>query len=167
MSQPHESPTGSYLDTLLDKVLSEETPPDPSPAPQAQAASAMTAGNESDPLSLLLQNPALLSKLPTILSAAKPIMEILSGLSGQSAGAATPAPAITDATPSGNDDIAATAAAMAKVPQPSQRSFASKGDDRHTALLCAMKPYLSEDRRKAVDYILKLRSLGDLLKSLQ
>ena len=42
----------------------------------------------------------------------------------------------------------------------------SKGTDSRTALLCAMKPYLSEDRRNAVDYIVKLSRLGEILKTL-
>ena len=42
----------------------------------------------------------------------------------------------------------------------------SQTDDRRAALLCAMKPYLSHDRQQAIDYILKLSRLGDLLKTL-
>ena len=42
----------------------------------------------------------------------------------------------------------------------------SQTEERRAALLCAMKPYLSRDRQEAIDYILKLSRLGDLLKTL-
>ena len=37
-------------------------------------------------------------------------------------------------------------------------------EEHRDALLCALKPYLSEDRRQMVDRIMKLGQLGDLLK---
>jgi hypothetical protein len=42
----------------------------------------------------------------------------------------------------------------------------SPSADSRTALLCAMKPYLSRDRQNAIDYIVKIGKLGDILKTL-
>ena len=39
--------------------------------------------------------------------------------------------------------------------------------DRRTALLCALKPYLSPRRREAIDYITKISKLGDVMKNLK
>ena len=40
-------------------------------------------------------------------------------------------------------------------------------NDRRTALLCALKPYLSPKRREAIDYITKISKLGDVMKNLK
>ncbi len=93
----------------------------------------------SDLISSLLGNPELIAKLPAILSTVKPIIEML----GKSSGAA---PA-SEASP------------------PTEKK-PSTHDDRRAALLCAMKPYLSHDRQMAIDYIIKLSRLGDILKTL-
>ena len=42
----------------------------------------------------------------------------------------------------------------------------SKGG-RHEALLCALKPYLSEGRSQAVDYIIKLSQVSEILGKLR
>lgn len=47
---------------------------------------------------------------------------------------------------------------------PSQKSGESKGADRRAALLVALRPYLSESRREAVDYIVKISQVSDLIK---
>lgn len=36
--------------------------------------------------------------------------------------------------------------------------------DRRSALLCALKPYLSRERQMAIDYMLQFGKMGDLLK---
>lgn len=40
----------------------------------------------------------------------------------------------------------------------------SPREEHRDALLCALKPYLSEDRRQMVDHIIKLGQIGDILK---
>ena len=42
----------------------------------------------------------------------------------------------------------------------------SRDDHRH-ALLCALRPYLSRDRRDMIDYILKFGKIGDLIKKMK
>ncbi len=103
-------------------------------------------------LSSLLSNPEMLAKLPALLSSVKPIIDMLgtgSLSSPVSASVSTPIPA--------------SASQAAPV---SLTASQNKGADSRTALLCAMKPYLSRDRQNAIDYIIKLGRLGDILKTL-
>jgi hypothetical protein len=97
-----------------------------------------------DIFSSLLSNPELLAKLPSLISSVKPILDVLSSR-----------PEPKSAPPE-----AAQSTQAASVTK-------SKGKyDRHAALLCAMKPYLSRDRQNTIDYIIKLSRLGDILKNL-
>mgnify|MGYP003461402845 CR=1 FL=1 len=100
-----------------------------------------------DIVSALLSNPELLSKLPALLSSIKPIIDMLGiGSTGQaSVPVSAPAALGTSANPTAKQD---------------------KTADSRTALLSAMKPYLSPERQNAVDYIVKLGRLGDILKTL-
>ena len=65
---------------------------------------------------------------------------------------------------SNTENSQATTPVMNNLPQKSNDS-PHKGNER-TELLRAMKPYLSRDRQEAIDYIIKLGRLGDILKSL-
>ena len=40
-------------------------------------------------------------------------------------------------------------------------------EDRRSALLCALKPYLSPRRCQAIDYIIKLEKIGSLLQTIK
>jgi hypothetical protein len=40
-------------------------------------------------------------------------------------------------------------------------------DAKHRQLLCALKPYLSDSRKSAIDYILKISQMSGLLKGLK
>ena len=42
----------------------------------------------------------------------------------------------------------------------------SRGDDRRSCLLRALKPYLSEGRCEAIEYIIKFSALSGILKNL-
>ncbi len=112
-----------------------------------------------DIFSSVLSNPELLSKLPTIISSVKPIIEMFG--KGFYAAAATSAEASSNAVATSADATASTAVAKVKdIP------VSAKSSDSRTALLCAMKPYLSDERRNAVDYIVKISRLGEILKTL-
>ena len=104
-----------------------------------------------DILSSLLSNPEIISKLPQVISMLKPLMD-----SGASVPTATPAPnsAHVGSQPSSN----ATPAGLIK---PTKREC-----DNRAALLYALKPYLKRERQEAIDYMVKLSKLGDILKSL-
>lgn len=109
---------------------------------------------QNDLFSSLLSSPELLSKLPTIISTVKPLLEMLSVSSGQGASGHQSIP--TAAKP---DTLAEHLPVAAK-------SKDHGGNAHRSALLCALKPYLSSDRRQAIDYIIKLDRLGDVLKTL-
>lgn len=71
----------------------------------------------------LLSSPELMSKLPEVLEAIKPLV---------------------------------------KTGKPH-----SDAPDKRLALLCALKPYMSEHRREAIDYITKINKLGSIFKNLK
>lgn len=156
---PQESGGSGYLSELIkgvlalpDNELSKEAPPSPQTAAQSR--------DQGDLASLLLSNPALLEKLPTLLSMAKPLIGLLGNQAPQQSAAKESAPASlslpTKDEPAGAFDTSKSA----------KPAISHSDSDRRAALLCAMKPYLSADRREAIDYIIKLSRLGDLLKSL-
>lgn len=120
-------------------------------AKSTQTSSGGTLNTPSaDLLSSLLSNPELISKLPQMISLLKPLMSTFAqGTQTQSADGA-----------SGADSTTASAQALA-----SDNRKANVPDNR-AALLHAMKPYLSRERREAIDYIVKLERLGEILKSL-
>lgn len=103
-------------------------------------------------LSSLLQNPDIAAKLPKIMEALGPVMAEMRG-EGREAPAAE-----KSAETSGTEEqpIAQIVSAAGK-----KRSNSSSA--RRCALLKALEPYLSENRREAMEYIIKVTSLIDLL----
>ncbi len=152
---PSGTDTGASdtLGDILGKILGSQIQVGNQTAPQkeqpAQAGSENSgAGLSGDIFSSLLSNPDLLTKLPSIISAAKPIIEMMSQPKQQAS----------------SETATVSVGSALKPSQPSPH--ASHLTDNRTALLCAMKPYLSDDRRRVVDYIVKLGRLGDILKTL-
>lgn len=99
----------------------------------------------------LLSNPALLSALP----------QLLNGLGALSKGSvAQPA----DARPTSAPSVAASSTATGggaplttvKIPHL----------DRHTALLCAIKPYLGSSRQQAAEYLINLCRVWNTLQGM-
>ena len=84
----------------------------------------------------LLSNPALLSALPQLMSSLGPLL----GGGGQKS--AQPSPA---SQPQEGDSPSAAPQPKAGIPL-----------DRHTALLCAIKPYLGKDRQAAAEYMIQM-----------
>lgn len=97
--------------------------------------------NLTDGLGAVLSDPELLAKLPQVMAMLRPMME-------QAAPPSAAPPADTPA-----------AAALSPV-------AGKKPTDNCTALLLALKPFLSEDRRNAVDAMLRISALGDVLRRL-
>ena len=129
---PPALPQG-LLDRLLDEAEAAAPPaaePPPTPPPPVGQSSGETppppAGN---PLGLLLQNPALLSALPSLMENLSPLLSSLGGGAGTSPNATRP-----------------------------------HSIDRHTALLCALKPYLSPHRRETAETVLRLCKVWDALE---
>lgn len=48
-----------------------------------------------------------------------------------------------------------------------QKVHERRETDRREALLCALKPYVSEGRREAIDYIIRISQISDILKNIQ
>lgn len=149
------SDTGSadVLGDILGKILGSQIQGGNPTAPQKEqpeqaSAENIGSGMSGDIFSSLLSNPDLLMKLPSIISAAKPIIEMMSQTKQQAS----------------SETATVSAGSVLKPSQPSHH--ASHLTDNRTALLCAMKPYLSDDRRRVIDYIVKLGRLGDILKTL-
>ena len=122
------------------------------------AGNAGCANPIGDILSSVLSHPEALSKLPSVIATVKPILEMLG--KGLSVGSSPTHSAPSDAASSAYKPASATGAFS------KDTSATTKSSDSRTALLCAMKPYLSEERRNAVDYIVKLSRLGEILKTL-
>ncbi|MBQ4091325.1 MAG: hypothetical protein IJC64_03300 [Clostridia bacterium] len=140
--RPEEHADASQ-DALLSEILQRFSQNSASPHQQSPPSS--TLQPEGDIFSSLLQNPELLSNLPRLISIAKPLLETFMGQ-----GNASPAAK----APHVDSDH------RQSLPEP-------RGHDANrAALLCAMKPYLSPGRQTAIDYIIKLSRLGDILKTL-
>lgn len=99
--------------------------------------------NPADGIGAVLSNPELLAKLPQVMAMLRPMME--------GAAAQQPSPP----APEG-----------AGAPVSAKESATRPPTDNRTALLLALKPFLSEDRRNAVDAMLRISALGDVLRRL-
>ena len=97
--------------------------------------------NLTDGLGAVLSNPELLAKLPQVMAMLRPMME---QSAAQTAAPQADAPAVPASAPTAE----------------------KKPPDNRTALLLALKPFLSEDRRNAVDAMLRISALGDVLRRL-
>ena len=155
---PQSESSPDILGDILGKILGSQTQSTGEIATSESVPSGTGAGtsasNSQNPLlSSLLSNPELLVKLPSIISAAKPIIDMFSQ-SQKSLSAATSDSVATGALISGSDNKSAPT-----------RTLGREAECRN-ALLCAMKPYLSSDRQNTIDYIVKLSRLGDILKTL-
>ena len=140
---------GAGQDEILSSLIGRLGLNDDSSLPPKSQGAVGTNEAGGDLLSSLLSSPELLSKLPSIISSIKPIIELLGNRSAQ-----------------GDSHPAISTATLMEKPVSSHTDKPSPSADSRTALLCAMKPYLSEDRRNAIDYIVKLGRLGDILKTL-
>ena len=138
MPTPPPDP-GGLLERLLDEAENaaqpatgspptSDSPPIPPPA-TGDTPTDIPPPPAGNPLGLLLQNPALLSALPSLMENLSPLLSGLSRGTGSSPNAARP-----------------------------------HAIDRHTALLCAVKPYLSPERQSAADTVLRLCRVWDALE---
>ena len=144
------APLGNgYLSEILKSIASSPSTEAAHIDHAARVAPSQPPPPSADIFSSLLSNPELLGKLPQLISSIKPMLDML-GMGTKSA------PTL--------DVPAASSTARSEDDSTAIRKKSS--EDHRAALLCAMKPYLSHDRQQAVDYILKLSRLGDLLKSL-
>lgn len=111
---------------------------------QDAPGTALPSGGFAEGIGTVLSDPELMAKLPQIMAMLRPMMA-----QGTATAAQVPAPHTGDGTVASS--IAAPVAAQ---------------QDHRSALLLALKPFLSEDRQRAVDAMLRLSKLGDVLRQL-
>lgn len=130
------------------KLLGTASPPS-SPADKKEEATEVASIPEGTPpvnlegLSDALNDPALMAKLPQMIELLKPMLTQAREKSGQEKEAALPASAH---------------------PQEGKRRGR---EDCRDDLLLALKPFLSPERCEAVDAIIRISRLGNVLKALQ
>ena len=77
-------------------------------------------------------------------------------------------PTAADTAPVSQDmgELVRTLSPMLSMLSPHQPSDSTgvKGADRRSALLMALRPYLSESRREAIDYIIRVSQVSDLIR---
>ena len=118
-------------------------------------------------ISQLLQNPEIAAKLPRIMEALAPVMAEMKAekAAGASAPAAPVEPAqsaAAEAAAPADGIAAALADGAAPAALPASVGKASSAS-RRMALLRALSPYLSEERQSALDTVMKVSTLLELL----
>lgn len=118
-------------------------------------------------ISQLLQNPEIAAKLPRIMEALAPVMAEMKAekAAGASAPAAPVEPAqsaAAEAAAPADGIAAALADGAAPAALPASVGKASSAS-RRMALLRALSPYLSEERQNALDTVMKVSTLLELL----
>lgn len=112
----------------------------------------------------LLQNPDIAAKLPRIMEALAPVMAEMRTEQGEQN--TRSAPETTAASASADDSAPASAGPSPEAMLGKLLSGAAKpreGSAKRIALLKALEPYLSDNRREAMEYICKVSSLLDIL----
>lgn len=56
---------------------------------------------------------------------------------------------------------------LSEVSSPVGKEISGSREEHRYALLYALRPYLSSDRREMIDYVLKFGKIGDLLKKIK
>lgn len=119
-------------------------------------------------ISQLLQNPEIAAKLPRIMEALAPVMAEMKAEKAAGtavANAAAPTDGAQDAPPEAAPAAQAAAASATAAPAALPASAGAKptSASRRMALLRALSPYLSEERQSALDTVMKVSTLLDLL----
>lgn len=119
-------------------------------------------------ISQLLQNPEIAAKLPRIMEALAPVMAEMKAEKAAGtavAHAAAPTDEAQDAPPEAAPAAQAAAASATAAPAALPASAGAKptSASRRMALLRALSPYLSEERQSALDTVMKVSTLLDLL----
>lgn len=110
----------------------------------------------------LLQNPEIAAKLPRIMEALAPVM---AEMKAEKADGAPAQAAETDGASGAADAASVSAADAADALQKALPAMgkAHPSASRRMALLRALAPYLSADRQSALDTVIKVSTLIDLL----
>lgn len=113
----------------------------------------------------LLQNPEIAAKLPRIMEALAPVMAEMKAEKAAAAAAETAQAPQNAAETAEAAEAAQAAGASAAAPtvQPAAAGAKASAASRRTALLRALAPYLSAERQNALDTVMKVSALLDLL----
>ena len=146
---PEASQLPQLLNTLLAnpelmgniKKMLTSTPPQEQSAPPSDTQNAVPVGNpmESDGLASILSDPAMMAKLPGIIAAVKPLLAEL--------------PTSQSPTQPVSSQMNAT----------NSKSLPVCRDN----LLLALKPFLSPGRCEAIDSMIRIAKLGEILGQLK
>ena len=122
----------------------------------------------SDAINMLMENPSIISSVASALGNLS--------VSGDSQATNTVAEAQNEPD-AGKEarafpppDLSALAATLTPLMSGRRNSERRQGEtdaDRREALLCALKPYVSEGRREAIDYIIRISRMSEALKTIQ
>ncbi len=110
-------------------------------------------------LSSLLQNPEVAAKLPRIMEALAPVISEMRAEQSATSSPDSAAATKEELAPEQNDAVNAVAKVLPALTGDKKNSPAA----RRRALLRALEPYLSDNRREVMDYIGKALSLIDIL----
>lgn len=137
-------------------------------------------GTSENPLATLLSDQNFLSRLSSVAEALKAETPAAVPPKKESVPQDPPVPPTTSASATASPDLAAMLSnpeIMAKLPEVmSAIAPVLKGanapphkatHDKRTALLLALRPYLSPARCEAIDYIARIEKLSDVVKNLK
>ena len=144
------------LGNIIEEIMRQDVDKKDTISVPSAPSDSVSASATPDLLSALLSNPELITKLPAILSAIKPIMEAIGKQSAQ----------LTKGGSNSEQPVSLFEKNSKSFGNDAPASAHKQESDRRAALLCAIKPYLCRDRQNAIDYIIKLSHLGDILRSL-
>lgn len=109
----------------------------------------------SEAVSKLMAHPELISA-------------VASALGGMQGGVPSPPPPEEAAQSPSSPKVSASPDIPASLsPLLSKLASQSGGVCRHEALLCALKPYVSPSRKEAIEYIIKISKMSNLVKGLK
>ena len=114
------------VNSLLDRLIAEAQEDTAPSSETATVDAAAPASADAAPLGALFSNPAMLTALPTLMKELGPVLSSLGGKSDTGGGLA------------------------------SLKFLQGGHPDRHTALLCAVKPYLGRERQEAAEQLIRL-----------
>ena len=117
-----------------------------------------------DVINTLLQNPAVLSAISSLRQNPKGT-ETPTAVAEEAPLPKVEAPPM-ETSGAVEDKIPEIVNTIAPLLSASRKSSSAPHSDRRSALLCALKPYLCRERCDAIDTMLKIGSLTELLKNL-
>ena len=122
-------------------------------------------GDIAGAISKLREHPEIISAVASALSGntnAESTEKAKSEEVGASAATASPFP-----VEKLSEVMMTLAPMLSDASSPAGKEITGSREDHRYALLCALRPYLSSERREMIDYVLKFGKIGDLLKKIK